>query len=113
MWVCEACAHTAIRMNAHTHTPAAHELAHTYAHKVLAVLLTAMMHDVGHDGLNNTYHKNALTTRARTFNDQSIQENFHLRMVPEICGRCCCSIYVPAHVFVHLPTCLPIQAHVR
>lgn len=51
--------------------------------QVLALLLTAMMHDVGHDGFNNTYHKHAQTERALTFNDQSIQENHHLRVLFE------------------------------
>ena len=51
--------------------------------QVLALLLTAMMHDVGHDGFNNTYHKHAQTERALTFNDQSIQENYHLRVLFE------------------------------
>jgi len=36
-----------------------------------------MVHDVGHDGFNNVFHKNALTDRAVAFNDQSIQV-FHL-----------------------------------
>ena len=44
---------------------------------VLAVLLAAMIHDAGHDGLNNLYHQNAVTDRALTFNDQSVQENYH------------------------------------
>ena len=51
--------------------------------QVLALLLTAMMHDVGHDGFNNNYHKQAQTERALTFNDQSIQENYHLRVLFE------------------------------
>lgn len=33
----------------------------------------ALVHDLGHDGLNNNYHKNAMTTRAVTHNDISIQ----------------------------------------
>jgi hypothetical protein len=44
---------------------------------VFAVLIGAMIHDAGHDGLNNLYHQNALTERALTFNDQSVQENYH------------------------------------
>ena len=36
-----------------------------------------MVHDIGHDGLNNTFHKNALTDRALVHNDLSIQENHH------------------------------------
>mmetsp|Transcript_59150 Transcript_59150/g.139326 ORF Transcript_59150/g.139326 Transcript_59150/m.139326 type:complete len:578 (+) Transcript_59150:153-1886(+) len=49
----------------------------------LALLLAAIIHDTAHDGLNNNYHKNALTDRALKFNDQSIQENFHVSLVFE------------------------------
>jgi len=59
--------------------------------QVLALLLAAMVHDIGHDGCNNLYHKNKVTERAISFNDQSIQENFHAKnifsqmsQVPEI-----------------------------
>ena len=48
---------------------------------IFAVLLAAMIHDAGHDGLNNLYHQNAETDRALTFNDQSVQENFHLKII--------------------------------
>jgi hypothetical protein len=48
---------------------------------VLALLLAAMLHDAGHDGRTNLYHQNALTPRALAFNDQSIQENYHLAAV--------------------------------
>lgn len=46
--------------------------------EILAILFAAAIHDVGHDGFNNNYHKLAITERAVTYNDQSIQENFHL-----------------------------------
>ena len=49
--------------------------------EILGLLLAAMVHDLGHDGLNNLYHKNAHTDRAVAFNDQSIQENFHLHLL--------------------------------
>ena len=45
--------------------------------EILALLVAAMMHDVGHDGVSNAFHKHLLTDRALAFNDQSIQENFH------------------------------------
>lgn len=45
--------------------------------QVLALVLSASMHDVGHDGLNNGYHKRAMSKRALAFNDISIQENYH------------------------------------
>ena len=44
---------------------------------IFALVITAMIHDAGHDGLSNLYHQNAVTDRALTFNDQSVQENYH------------------------------------
>ena len=41
--------------------------------QILALILAAVVHDVGHDGLNNAFHQAALTDRAVSFNDQSIQ----------------------------------------
>jgi len=49
--------------------------------EILSLLLGAMIHDVGHDGYNNNYHKNAASDRAIDANDTSIQENFHARTV--------------------------------
>ena len=43
----------------------------------LAVLVAAACHDLGHDGLNNNFHINAITKRAIDSNDVSIQENYH------------------------------------
>jgi len=49
--------------------------------QLLAILIAAIVHDLGHDGYNNNYHKHAITERAMAHNDQSIQENFHLHML--------------------------------
>ncbi len=54
---------------------------------ILAVLLGAMIHDAGHDGLNNLYHQNALTDRALTYNDQSVQENYHCATILSAMAR--------------------------
>lgn len=43
----------------------------------VASIVAAACHDYDHDGLNNTYHKNAFTNRAIRYHDQSIQENYH------------------------------------
>ena len=48
---------------------------------IFAVLVSAMIHDAGHDGLNNLFHQNAQTDRALAFNDQSVQENYHAATV--------------------------------
>jgi len=46
--------------------------------ETFALLVAAIIHDVGHDGLTNSFHRTTMSSRAITFNDQSIQENFHL-----------------------------------
>eukprot|EP00283_Hemiselmis_rufescens_P000432 CAMPEP_0173472790 /NCGR_PEP_ID=MMETSP1357-20121228/79076_1 /TAXON_ID=77926 /ORGANISM="Hemiselmis rufescens, Strain PCC563" /LENGTH=625 /DNA_ID=CAMNT_0014441115 /DNA_START=36 /DNA_END=1909 /DNA_ORIENTATION=- len=52
---------------------------HRYLSEIeqMALVMAAMVHDMGHDGMSNIFHKNALTQRALDHNDQSIQENFH------------------------------------
>ncbi len=44
----------------------------------LSILVAALCHDFKHDGFNNGYHINASTSRAIAFNDQSVQENYHI-----------------------------------
>ena len=43
----------------------------------LAMIIAAVCHDLGHDGLNNGFHVNNITKRAIDSNDLSIQEHFH------------------------------------
>ena len=43
----------------------------------LSFLMAAVCHDLGHDGLTNSYHVNAITRRAIDSNDVSVQETFH------------------------------------
>ena len=45
---------------------------------LLSVTIGCIAHDFGHDGLNNAYHVNAITERAIRYNDQSVQENYHV-----------------------------------
>lgn len=45
---------------------------------LLSILTSCVCHDYGHDGLNNAYHVNAISERAVRYNDQSVQENFHV-----------------------------------
>jgi hypothetical protein len=44
---------------------------------VLALLVAAIGHDVGHPGLSNAYMVNARTPAAQVYNDKSVLENFH------------------------------------
>ena len=54
------------------------ELAKLNELDLLSIMTSAVCHDFGHDGLNNAYHCNALTERAIRYNDQAVQENFHV-----------------------------------
>lgn len=42
-----------------------------------AMLISALCHDLGHPGLTNEYHKNALSEMALIYNDRSVLENHH------------------------------------
>jgi len=43
----------------------------------VSFMIAAACHDYDHDGLNNAYHVNAMSTRAVRYHDQSVQENYH------------------------------------
>lgn len=45
---------------------------------VFSLLLSAMVHDLGHDGRNNVFHVSVRDDLALTYNDRSVQENFHI-----------------------------------
>lgn len=44
----------------------------------LSLIISAVCHDLGHDGFTNSYHINAITRRAIDSNDVSVQESFHV-----------------------------------
>ncbi len=56
----------------------AEEVCHTQAIDLLSIIIAALGHDIGHPGLTNTFHINASTEMAITYNDSSCLENFHL-----------------------------------
>mmetsp|Transcript_66157 Transcript_66157/g.138188 ORF Transcript_66157/g.138188 Transcript_66157/m.138188 type:complete len:580 (-) Transcript_66157:102-1841(-) len=43
-----------------------------------SLVLSAIVHDMGHDGRNNLYHINVQDDFALTWNDRSVLENFHV-----------------------------------
>lgn len=53
------------------------EKAFTNVNDIVSIITACLGHDVGHPGLNNNFHMNALTDIAITYNDISILENFH------------------------------------
>ena len=42
-----------------------------------AFLVSALVHDIGHGGVNNSYHVNAITEIAINTNNLSVMEHFH------------------------------------
>eukprot|EP00286_Rhodomonas_abbreviata_P021273 CAMPEP_0181309958 /NCGR_PEP_ID=MMETSP1101-20121128/12310_1 /TAXON_ID=46948 /ORGANISM="Rhodomonas abbreviata, Strain Caron Lab Isolate" /LENGTH=491 /DNA_ID=CAMNT_0023416515 /DNA_START=168 /DNA_END=1641 /DNA_ORIENTATION=+ len=51
--------------------------------QTLGLILAAVVHDLGHDGFTNDFHVKTLSERAMMFNDQSVQENYHLKSFSE------------------------------
>lgn len=50
----------------------------------LALIIGALVHDVGHDGRSNNFHINLVDNLALTYNDQSVQENYHASLAFKI-----------------------------
>lgn len=44
------------------------------------IMVSAIIHDLGHTGYNNNYQCNSLTDTALAFNDSSVMENFHVSL---------------------------------
>ncbi|WVQ71403.1 hypothetical protein IAR50_000938 [Cryptococcus sp. DSM 104548] len=51
---------------------------------VLAVLVAAMGHDVGHPGLSNAFMKNAKVPLSQVYEDKSVLENMHCMLVVQL-----------------------------
>ena len=44
---------------------------------MLAIIMSSVCHDLGHDGYTNSYHVNTISSRAIDSNDVAAQETFH------------------------------------
>jgi len=53
------------------------ELANLPPAKVFSMLIAALCHDVGHEGLTNPFHINSQSDHAITYNDESVMEAMH------------------------------------
>ena len=53
----------------------------------LSFLMAAVCHDLGHDGFTNSYHVNAITSRAVNCNDVSVQESYHASQMFKLIGN--------------------------
>ena len=53
----------------------------------LAIMLSAVVHDCGHPGLNNNFHVNKQTNLALLYNDASVLENYHVSLASKLMGE--------------------------
>ena len=44
---------------------------------LVSAITAGACHDFDHDGFNNTYHVNFMTSRALRYHDKAVQENWH------------------------------------
>ena len=57
-------------------------------------ILSAAVHDLGHDGNNNAYHITTMSDLAVTYNDISVLENYHIAQTFKIIKKPECNWYV-------------------
>eukprot|EP00927_Polykrikos_kofoidii_P000739 TRINITY_DN10273_c0_g1_i2.p1 TRINITY_DN10273_c0_g1~~TRINITY_DN10273_c0_g1_i2.p1 ORF type:complete len:572 (+),score=72.51 TRINITY_DN10273_c0_g1_i2:64-1716(+) len=65
---------------------------------IFAILLGAIVHDMGHDGRGNSFHVNTRDDLALTYNDASVLENFHIASAFKLLFR-----EVGVNVLGHMP----------
>ena len=56
-------------------------------HEIFALLIAALIHDLGHDGYSNCFHVRTFSQRAVDHNDNSPQENHHLKAAFQILSK--------------------------
>lgn len=59
----------------------------------LALLISALCHDVDHDGFTNSFHVNSESQLAITYNDSSPQENHHCSVTFTIASNSACNFF--------------------
>jgi hypothetical protein len=71
---------------------------------ILALVISSLIHDLGHPGRNNNFHTNALTEIALTYNDKSVLENYHVSEAFRIIQKPECNIFIdlPSYDFKHV-----------
>jgi len=68
-------------------------------------ILSAAIHDLGHDGNNNAYHITTMSDIALTYNDISVLENYHIAMAFKTLKRPECNWYKQLS--------MPVQRYLR
>jgi class 3 adenylate cyclase len=63
------------------------------SYEILALIVSALTHDLDHPGLNNLYQVNARTSLALDYNDISVLENYHCSLAFTITNQSNCQIF--------------------
>ena len=69
------------------------EIANTNINDILSIIIACLGHDIGHPGYNNTYHMNAMTDIAITYNDISVLESYHSAQLFKVMRDHSCNIF--------------------
>jgi hypothetical protein len=68
------------------------DIIHLSEQDVFAFVLSALVHDIGHPGLNNLFQINSMSEVALIYNDKSVLESFHIAEAFKILRRDDCNI---------------------
>ena len=60
---------------------------------LFTLLVSAVVHDLDHRGLNNSFHVNSASKLALMFNDRNVLENHHARLAYELLHRDRCNVF--------------------
>ncbi|PFH36394.1 3'5'-cyclic nucleotide phosphodiesterase domain-containing protein [Besnoitia besnoiti] len=60
---------------------------------LVALIVAALCHDIGHQGRNNAYYVGARSPLSIIYNDQAVLENFHACLTFKILGRQECNLF--------------------
>lgn len=74
-----------------------HKILHPY--ELFAVCISALAHDVGHQGLNNAYNINAKTPLGILYKNQSVMETAHCTVLIKILNFSECNVFFSLDVY--------------
>ena len=75
--------------------------------EILALIVSAISHDLDHDGYNNSFQVNAGTHLAMIYNDYSPLEMYHCAVAFHILGKKNCNTFLilPIKSYAEIPCC--------
>jgi len=81
--------HTTAMFIVHTNLT---ELIYLNTLDILSIVISALLHDIGHPGLNNNFQINSQSELALIYNDKSVLENYHISEASKLLRKAKCNI---------------------